>query len=193
MLALINDTATPGEIESADTATEFDSLIKTVLDTGRKLTTLSDGTNQFVVQRVRQPLAESPLHGVGRFLLSDSSLDRIRPYAAALANQLRCGGDGLADVAYALARLVGRGPVRTAVVARDRAELVAGLIALAEDRPHPAVVFGQVIDPPPAPVWVFSGHQPNWTSLRTLAESEPEFAAIIDELAPLLHWATASP
>ena len=137
------------EIESVQTVEAFDGLLEKIAE-GNRLTAVSDDTNSHVIiRRGGQPLANQPLQRVGHFLLSDITLDRIREYAATLANHLAPADEvpadvALADVARTLAGRLGRGPVRAAVVARDRSELVDGLRALAENQDHPAVVTGEV-------------------------------------------------
>jgi acyl transferase domain-containing protein/acyl carrier protein len=176
------------EVDGVETAAGIDGLLETVAK-GNRLTAVSDATNTHVVVRPgHRPLADSPLQRVGHFVLSDITHDRVREYASALADHLGTGDEWLADIAYTLAGRLGRGPVRAAVVARDRGELLEGLRALAEDRPHQ--ITGQVAQQRITPVWVFSGDQPKWTGLRSLVESEPEFAAAVNELDPLLRWAS---
>lgn len=178
----------PTEIESVQTAEAFDGLLETIAK-GNRLTAVTDATDTHVVVRQgRRPLADSPLLRVGHFVLSDLTLDRVREYAGVLGEHLETSDDALADVARTLAGRLGRGPARAAVVARDKDELLEGLAALAADRPHPATVTGAVTHLRMNPVWVFPGDKPKWTSLRSLVEAEPEFAATVNELDPLLRW-----
>ncbi|MFC8678113.1 beta-ketoacyl synthase N-terminal-like domain-containing protein [Streptomyces griseorubiginosus] len=89
--------------------------------------------------------AEEP--GARLYVLSDVDEERLRDTAARLADWLRTASAHPADVARTLAGRAGRGSVRAAVVARDRAELADGLDALARgDTPgtsaHGPVVTG---------------------------------------------------
>ncbi|CAM5606074.1 Polyketide synthase OS=Streptomyces griseorubiginosus OX=67304 GN=AQJ54_28560 PE=4 SV=1 [Streptomyces griseorubiginosus] len=89
--------------------------------------------------------AEEP--GARLHVLSDVDEERLRDTAARLADWLRTASAHPADVARTLAGRAGRGSVRAAVVARDRAELADGLDALARgDTPgtsaHGPVVTG---------------------------------------------------
>ncbi|MDT0571314.1 type I polyketide synthase [Streptomyces sp. DSM 3412] len=130
------------------------------------------------------PPAEEPparLH-----LLSDVDADRVRDTAARLADWLDTpegGGAHPADVARTLAGRTGRGPVRAAVVAADRAELADGLRALAVGRPHERVTVGDREVVGRGPVWVFSGYGSQWTGMgRRLLAEEPAFAAAVEKL-----------
>ncbi|MEV4255813.1 beta-ketoacyl synthase N-terminal-like domain-containing protein, partial [Spirillospora sp. NPDC049652] len=144
------------------------------------------GTNAHVV------LEEAPAAEVARedvpvrvYPLSDTSEDRVRAYAAELAEWLGKRPDGVADadLARTLRRRDGRGRARAAVAARDRAGLIDGLRALAEGRPHPGVVSGTAVGAPGRPVWVFSGYGAQRAGMaQRLLEEEPAFAEAIDDL-----------
>ncbi|WP_107469022.1 type I polyketide synthase, partial [Streptomyces caniscabiei] len=130
------------------------------------------------------PPAEEPparLH-----LLSDLDTGRVRDTAARLADWLDTPEGGAAhpaDVARTLAGRTGRGPVRAAVVATDRAELADGLRALAMGRPHARVMTGDRDLVGRGPVWVFSGYGSQWTGMgRRLLAEEPAFAAAVEKL-----------
>ncbi|MER5209651.1 acyltransferase domain-containing protein [Streptomyces sp. NPDC002838] len=134
------------------------------------------------------PAAEEPaarLH-----LLSDRDAERLRDTAARLADWLRSpegSAARLADVAHTLAGRTGRGPVRAAITARDRDELVDGLAALANRRPHARVVTGDRDLLGRGPVWVFSGYGSQWAGMgRRLLAEEPVFAAAVEKLDPQL-------
>ncbi|MEE1832569.1 acyltransferase domain-containing protein [Streptomyces sp. SP17KL33] len=130
------------------------------------------------------PPAEEPparLH-----LLSDVDADRVRDTAGRLADWLDTP-EGVAahpaDVARTLAGRTGRGPVRAAVVAGDRAELADGLRALAAGRPHTRVLVDDRDVVGRGPVWVFSGYGSQWTGMgRRLLAEEPAFAAAVEKL-----------
>lgn len=125
--------------------------------------------------------AEEP--GARLHLLSDVDEERLRDTAARLADWLRTATAHPADVARTLAGRTGRGRVRAAVVARDRAELADGLDALAQGRPHGQLVTGEGDLVGPGPVWVFSGYGSQWAGMgRRLLAEEPAFAAAVEKL-----------
>ncbi|MFC8427358.1 beta-ketoacyl synthase N-terminal-like domain-containing protein [Streptomyces sp. NPDC057253] len=125
--------------------------------------------------------AEEP--GARLHVLSDVDEERLRDTAARLADWLRTAAAHPADVARTLAGRAGRGGVRAAVVARDRAELADGLDALVQGRPHDRVVTGERDLMGPGPVWVFSGYGSQWAGMgRRLLAEEPAFAAAVEKL-----------
>ncbi len=92
----------------------------------------------------------------------------------------------LADIGHTLAHRRAHLSTRAVVVASGQSELVEGLAALAEGRPHPAVVAGEASGPSRLPVWVFSGHGAQWAGMgQELLAEEPVFAAAIDRLGPI--------
>lgn len=130
---------------------------------------------------------------------SDAGMPRVYPVSAATGTGLaRAAGrlaawldaDGaatpLAAVGYTLAVRRSHLDHRTAVVAADRAALVAGLTALAEGRPD-APVSGVTHEPSDRPaVWVFSGHGSQWIGMgRELLHAEPAFGKVLDEFDPV--------
>ena len=119
-------------------------------------------------------------------LLSDVDTVRLRDTASRLTDWLRTPEGSTAhptDVARTLAGRGGRGPVRAAVVARDRAELADGLGALAQARPHTRLVRGERDLVGRGPVWVFSGYGSQWAGMgRRLLAEEPAFAAAVEKL-----------
>ncbi|MFF5982027.1 beta-ketoacyl synthase N-terminal-like domain-containing protein [Streptomyces olindensis] len=149
------------------------------------------GTNAHVVLEegppglVPAPATEEP--AVRLHLLSDVDAERVRDTAGRLADRLRDSAARPADVARTLAGRTGRGPVRAAVVARDRAELADALDALAAGRPDARVVTGDRDRVGPGPVWVFSGYGSQWPGMgRRLLAEEPAFAAAVEKLDPQL-------
>ncbi|MET7689240.1 type I polyketide synthase [Streptomyces sp. NPDC005483] len=125
--------------------------------------------------------AEEP--GARLHLLSDVDEERLRDTAARLADRLRTAAPHPADVARTLAGRTGRGRLRAAVVARDRAELADGLDALAQGHHHGHVVIGERDLVGPGPVWVFSGYGSQWAGMgRRLLAEEPAFAAAVEKL-----------
>ncbi|MFF7280732.1 beta-ketoacyl synthase N-terminal-like domain-containing protein [Streptomyces griseorubiginosus] len=130
--------------------------------------------------------AEEP--GARLHVLSDVDEERLRDTAARLADWLRTASEHPADVARTLAGRAGRGSVRAAVVARDRAELADGLDALARGHRSGASMHGRVVTGDRdlvgrGPVWVFSGYGSQWAGMgRRLLAEEPAFAAAVEKL-----------
>ncbi|GAA2441834.1 hypothetical protein GCM10010191_67630 [Actinomadura vinacea] len=148
------------------------------------------GTNAHVVLEEAPPgkAGDDPA-AVRAFPLSDVDDERVRDHAGLLARWLAENDDvRLSDLAVTLHRRAARGRARAAVAARDRAALVDGLLALAEGRPHPAVVTGTALGAPGRPVWVFSGYGAQRPGMaRRLLEEEPAFAEAIDDLDTLFQ------
>ncbi|MEU0389065.1 beta-ketoacyl synthase N-terminal-like domain-containing protein [Streptomyces chartreusis] len=149
------------------------------------------GTNAHVVLEEGPPglvpvrPAEEPVARL--HLLSDLDAGRVRDTAGRLADWLRESTAHPADVARTLAGRTGRGPVRAAVVARDRAELCDALGALAAARPDRRVVTGDRDRVGRGTVWVFSGYGGQWPGMgRRLLAEEPAFAAAVQKLDPQL-------
>ncbi|MGW0905186.1 acyltransferase domain-containing protein [Streptomyces sp. NPDC002853] len=155
------------------------------------------GTNAHVVlAEHRVPRAPRTVAaGAAVALLDGVTEDRVRAYAGELAQWL-AGPDSRsvrpADLARTLSGRVGRGRHKAAVVARDRQELTTALARLAGREPD-----GRVVLAAPAPgasstgpgaVWVFSGYGSQWPGMGSeLLATEPEFAAAVDRLEPLLR------
>ncbi|MGW6271921.1 acyltransferase domain-containing protein [Streptomyces sp. NPDC055060] len=152
------------------------------------------GTNAHVVlaehrpPRGPRPTATAP----AVTLLDGVTEDRVRAYAGELAQWLT-GPDSRAvrpaDLARTLSARAGRGRHRAAVVARDREELTTALARLAEQEPDGRVVTGAAgSGGGPGTVWVFSGYGSQWPGMgNELLAAEPEFAAAVDRVEPLLH------
>ncbi|MGW6908290.1 beta-ketoacyl synthase N-terminal-like domain-containing protein [Streptomyces sp. NPDC054940] len=119
-------------------------------------------------------------------LLSDADASRVRDTAARIADWLGTPEGSAAhpaDVARTLAGRTGRGSVRAAIVAGDRAELADGLGALAEGRPHARVMTGDRDLVGRGPVWVFSGYGSQWVGMgRRLLAEKPAFAVAVEKL-----------
>lgn len=149
------------------------------------------GTNAHAVLQEWRPVgpssraAEEPaarLH-----VLSDVDSERVRDTAGRLADWLEAGTARPADVARTLAGRTGRGPVRAAVVAHDRAELAESLRSLAAGRPDARSVTGDRDLVGRGPVWVFSGYGGQWSGMgRRLLAEEPAFASAVQKLDPQL-------
>ncbi|MBB2771440.1 UNVERIFIED_ORG: 6-methylsalicylic acid synthase [Mycolicibacterium obuense] len=119
--------------------------------------------------------------------LSGRSSARLIRHAAALADHLRRQPHSVGEVAATLWARRSHEPVRAAVIAHDGADLVAGLDALADDRPTPSVLTGNVLaGAADGAVWVFSGHGSHWPGMgRELLSREPAFATVIDAVEPV--------
>ncbi|MET7331018.1 acyltransferase domain-containing protein [Nonomuraea sp. NPDC005650] len=144
------------------------------------------GTVAHVVLEEAPPARPSPEGGAGRlYPVSAASRPALRQAAGNLAGVV--GRLPVADVGHTLALRRAHLPHRAVVAAQDPAALAERLRALSAGTPHDAVTTGRVlIDPGPGPVFVFSGHGSQWAGMgRELLETEPAFAAVIDELEPV--------
>ncbi|MBK3639069.1 type I polyketide synthase [Streptomyces sp. MBT33] len=145
------------------------------------------GTNAHAVLEEWRPAPTPPPENPAArlHLLSDVDAERVRDTASRLADWLRTpagAGAHPADIARTLAGRTGRGPVRAAVVARDRAELVQALGALGSGRAHDGVVTEDRDRVGRGPVWVFSGYGSQWAGMgRRLLAEEPAFAAAVEK------------
>ena len=113
---------------------------------------------------------------------------RVASMAAALADWM-CGpgaAAALTDVAHTLNRHRTRHPEFATVVARDRAEAIAGLRALAAGQPRTGVVGCDQHAVAPGRVFVYSGQGSQWAGMgRQLLSDEPAFAKAVAELEPI--------
>ncbi|OBG73984.1 polyketide synthase [Mycobacterium sp. E3298] len=119
------------------------------------------------------------------FPLSSSSADELRRTAGRLADWVAAHEDvQLPDLAYTLARRRAHRPVRSAVIAGNRPELIAALRDVAAgDGPCPAAIGHD----DRGPVWVFSGQGSQWAQMGAeLLATEPVFAATVAEAEPLI-------
>ena len=141
--------------------------------------------------------ADRPGAEVAACVLSDKSADRVRDQARHLAAWLERGPSGdpaPGQIAAALDRRQGRGPHRAVVIARDRAELAAGLAALGGDEPHPGVVTGTEGQAGPGAAFIFSGYGAQWDGMgRALAAAEPVFADALAQAHARLAEASGRP
>ncbi len=147
------------------------------------------GTNAHVVleqgPETPAPTAQTPR--VTTLVISGKTPQRVAATAGALADWLAADGDHvpLADVAYTLNRRSRFGTIAT-VCARDHAEAVAGLKALAAGQSAPGVVASHDTAAGAGTVFLYSGQGAQWAGMgRQLMADEPAFAAAIAELEPV--------
>lgn len=127
------------------------------------------------------PSATGPL----LFPLSSTSADELRNTAKRLADWVSVHDDiALADLGYTLASRREHRPVRTAVMADTRRQLIEALLGVAEgDTAYQATVGHD----DKAPVWVFSGYESHWAAMGAdLLATEPVFAATVERAEPLI-------
>ncbi|ORX08661.1 polyketide synthase [Mycobacterium szulgai] len=149
------------------------------------------GTNSHVVieqapapAAAPQPQSTPP---VTTLVVSGKAPQRVAATAAALADWMDGPGAAvpLADVAHTLARHRAHHAKSAAVVARDRAQALAGLRSVAAGKPAPNVAGPQDASPGPGTVFVYSGRGSQWAGMgRLLLADEPAFAAAVAELEP---------
>lgn len=121
------------------------------------------------------------------FPISARSHERLAEQARALASA--AAGPGLAEVASTLWTRRSHEPARAVVLAGERADLMAGLAAVADGTRSPRVVTGEVLPGAEAgAVWVFSGHGSHWPGMgRELLCGEPAFGGVIDAVEPIFQ------
>ncbi|QRY52025.1 type I polyketide synthase [Mycolicibacterium septicum] len=119
------------------------------------------------------------------FPLSSTSADELRHTARRLAGWIQAHEDvALPDLSYTLARRRVHRPVRTAVSANTRPDLIAALLEVADgDTPYQAAVGRD----DRGPVWVFSGQGSQWAGMGAeLLATEPVFAATVAQAEPVI-------
>jgi acyl transferase domain-containing protein/acyl carrier protein len=120
------------------------------------------------------------------FALSATSADELRRSARRLAQWVadRAAAVAPADLAYTLSQRRAHRPVRTAVIAGSREELIEGLRRVGDDDLPYRAATGK---DDRGPVWVFSGQGSQWAAMGAeLLAREPEFAARVAEVEPLI-------
>ena len=150
------------------------------------------GTNAHVV--VEQgpdpvPVSVGPVgSAVSTLVVSGKTPERVASWAAVLADWMDGAGAGvaLADVAHTLNHHRARHARFATVCARDRAQAVAGLRALAAGRPAGGWWVRMRGACGPGRVFVYSGQGSQWAGMgRQLLADEPAFAAAVAELEPV--------
>ncbi|OBB75465.1 polyketide synthase [Mycobacterium sp. 852014-52144_SCH5372336] len=126
--------------------------------------------------------ADATLPAAQPFLISSSSTDQLRRTASRLADWVQAHDDEpLSDLAYTLARRRAHRPMRTAVIASSRPDLVEGLRAVAAD--DDTAYRAAVGHDDRGPVWVFSGEATQWAAVGAhLLRTEPVFAATVAQI-----------
>src|SRR4051812_42915388 len=149
------------------------------------------GTNAHVVVEqapVAEPVAPQPEPVVNTLVISGKTPARIASTAAMLAEWMIGDGAGvpLVDVAHTVNHHRSWHKTFATVCARDRAQAVTGLQALAAGDTAPGVVRPHQGLCRPGTVFVYSGQGSHWTGMgRQLLEDEPAFAAAVAELEPI--------
>ena len=150
------------------------------------------GTNAHVVlEQGPEPapaLAESPSGVVTTLVVSAKTPERVALSAGALAAWLETDGAAvpLPAVAHTLNHHRARHPQFATVTARDHAQALAGLAALAAGRSADGVVGVHEGSCRPGTVFVYSGQGQQWAGMgRQLLADEPAFAAAVAELEPV--------
>ncbi|KBU97549.1 phthiocerol type I polyketide synthase PpsB [Mycobacterium tuberculosis] len=126
--------------------------------------------------------------GVSTLVVTGKTAQRMAATAQVLADWMEGPGAevALADVAHTVNHHRARQATFGTVVARDRAQAIAGLRALAAGQHAPGVVSHQDGSPGPGTVFVYSGRGSQWAGMgRQLLADEPAFAAAVAELEPV--------
>ncbi|MFI1408231.1 SDR family NAD(P)-dependent oxidoreductase, partial [Streptomyces griseofuscus] len=118
------------------------------------------------------------------WVLSAADDRALRVWARRLLDHLRAHPESGADgVGAALAHQDRRLPRRAVIVGSSRAEILDGLAAVADDRPHPAVARGTAAAPAPV-TFVFPGQGSQWPGMATeLLGESAVFADAIERCA----------
>ncbi|SPM37845.1 polyketide synthase [Mycobacterium numidiamassiliense] len=151
------------------------------------------GTNAHVVleqgQEVIPPPRVTPDPDVSTLVVAGRTPRRVAATASALAEWMEGAGAEVAlpDVAHTLNHHRARQSKFGTVVARERAQAVAGLRALAAGQHAPGVVGPQESDEAGSgTVFVYSGRGSQWAGMgRQLLADEPAFAEAVADLEPV--------
>ncbi|OAN37589.1 sulfolipid-1 biosynthesis phthioceranic/hydroxyphthioceranic acid synthase [Mycolicibacterium iranicum] len=119
------------------------------------------------------------------FPLSSSSIEELRRGAGRLADWVHAHDEvSLADLGYTLSRRRSHRPVRTAILASSRAELIDALRRVADGHGRAQIAVGH---DDRGPVWIFSGDDSHWADMGAdLLVNEPMFAATVAQIEPLV-------
>nr|WP_307826926.1 SDR family NAD(P)-dependent oxidoreductase [Streptomyces pactum] len=158
------------------------------------------GTNAHVVleqaPELPAPGAEAGSRGPAGpvpWAVSAKSPAALRAQAARLRDVLAAGtAPAPADAALTLATRRSRFDHRAVVLGEDRAELLAGLTALAQGEPAPRLIQGHATTSDRT-VFVFPGQGAQWVGMaRELMDAAPVFAESMERcgraLAPFVDW-----
>ncbi|MFJ9775172.1 SDR family NAD(P)-dependent oxidoreductase [Kitasatospora sp. NPDC101157] len=157
------------------------------------------GTNAHVILEEAPAVgAEEPASAPAALpvLLSARSEAALGAAAGRLAHWLEEGPGARTVLSEVAAWTLTRGARHgygAAVAFQDRPELLSGLRALAEQKPHPVVVSGRAAGSPGRVVLVFPGQGSQWVGMGVaLAASSPVFASLLAEagraLEPYVDW-----
>jgi phthiocerol/phenolphthiocerol synthesis type-I polyketide synthase B len=148
------------------------------------------GTNAHaVIEQAPDSIAieRGPEPAVSTLVVSGKTPERIASMARVLADWMDGDGAGVAlsDVAHTLNHHRARHAEFATVCARDTAQAVTGLQALAAGRAADGVVGPHEGPCGPGTVFVYSGQGSHWAGMgRQLFVDEPVFAAAVNELEP---------
>ena len=148
------------------------------------------GTNAHIVlEQGPETVPAQPGSGptVTTLVVSGKTPARIAASALVLAEWLDgVGADvPLGDVAFTLNHHRSRHHSIATVSARDHAEAVAGLRAVAAGQPGPGVAGVHDAKPGAGTVFLYSGQGAQWAGMgKALLAEEPAFATAVDELEP---------
>lgn len=149
------------------------------------------GTNAHVVLEQapdRIAAAREPDPSVSTLVISGRTTERIASTAKVLAEWMAGPGAAvrLPEVAHTLAHHRARHQHFATVCARDHAQALAGLRALADGRPAPGTTGPHQGTCGAGTVFVYSGQGSQWLGMgRRLLADEPAFAAAVAELEPV--------
>ena len=160
------------------------------------------GTNaHLILEQAPEPPAgddrpePGPAPAVVPWVVSGHGAEGLRAQAAALAGPLAGRDDDTADVGFSLVTTRSALEHRAVVIGEERADLLAGLRALAEGGEHPGLVSPgtPAVAARTGPVLVFPGQGSQWAGMGAeLLDTSPVFAERITEcetaLTPYVDW-----
>jgi len=150
------------------------------------------GTNAHVVIEqapVTAPTAEEHIEpAVTTLVVSAQTTDRIASQAGMLADWMRGAGAqaSLSEVAHTLNHHRSQHAKFATIAARDKAQAITGLQALAQGRTAPGVTAAAAGNPKPGTVFVYSGQGSQWPGMaRRLLADESAFVAALADIEPV--------